>query len=58
MCARMSSALRWVGTEVREPPSFYGKKYLEEFIKMFELEVLESQRLIFLDTSLKGEPAC
>jgi hypothetical protein len=54
----MTCTLRWVGTEVREPPSFYGKKYLEEFIKKFELEVLESQRLIVLDISLKGEPAC
>jgi hypothetical protein len=56
-CAIMARALRWVGTEVREPPSFYGQNDLEEFFKKFGLEVLESQMLLVLDISLKETPA-
>jgi hypothetical protein len=39
ICGRMTHALRWVGTEVREPPTFYGQNDLEEFLTKFELEV-------------------
>jgi hypothetical protein len=53
----MMRALRWDGTEVREPPSFYGQNDLEEFLTKFELEVLESQRLLVLDIPLKETPA-
>jgi len=53
----MTRALRWVGTEVREPPIFYGQNDLEEFFKKFGLEVLESQMLLVLDISLKETPA-
>ena len=52
-CARMTCALRWIDSEVREPPIFYGQNNLEEFLTKFELEVLDSQRLLVLDTSLK-----
>jgi hypothetical protein len=30
-CARMTSTLRWIGLEVRQPPNFYGLNDLEEF---------------------------
>jgi hypothetical protein len=53
----MTCTLRWVGTEVKEFPSFYGKNDLEEFLKKFELEIIEIQRLPVLDISLKETPA-
>jgi hypothetical protein len=52
----MMHTLRWVGTEVREPPTFYGQNDLEEFLTKFELEFLEIQRLLFLDINLKETP--
>jgi hypothetical protein len=48
-CARMMHVLRWIGTEVREPPTFYGQNDLEEFLMKFELEVVENQILPVLD---------
>jgi len=50
----MTLPLRWIGSEVREPPSSYGQNDLEEFLTKFELEVLESKRLLVLDISLKA----
>ena len=53
----MTCALRWIGSRVREPPTFYGQNNLEEFLRKFELEVLDSQRLLVLNISLKATPA-
>jgi hypothetical protein len=53
----MTRALRWVGTEVREPPTFYGQNDLEEFLMKFELEVVENQRLPVLYIALKATHA-
>jgi hypothetical protein len=53
----MTHALRWIGSEVREPPTFYGMNDLEEFFMKFELEVVEIQRLPVLDISLKATPS-
>jgi len=50
----MACTLRWVGTKVSEPPTFYGQNDLEEFLTNFEFEVLESQRLPILDIALKA----
>jgi hypothetical protein len=52
-CARIDRAVTWVGTEIREPPSFHGINNLEEFLTKYEEEVLENQRLLALDISLK-----
>jgi hypothetical protein len=41
----MTCVLRWVGIEVREPPTFYGLNDLEEILMKFEVEVRENQRL-------------
>jgi hypothetical protein len=54
----MTPALRWIGSEVREPPNFYGLDDLEEFLIKFELEVVESQRLPVLYIALKGTLSC
>jgi len=54
-CIRIDCAVRWVGTEIREPPSFHGVNELEEFLKKFE--VLENQRLLSLYIAFKDTPA-
>jgi hypothetical protein len=56
-CARIDRAVRWVGTKIREPPSFHGVNDLEEFLTKYEDEVLENQRLLSLDIALKATPA-
>jgi hypothetical protein len=56
-CARIGCAVRWIGIEIREPPNFHGLNDLEEFLKKCEEEVLENQRLLSLDISLKETPA-
>jgi hypothetical protein len=56
-CARIDHTVRWVGTEIREPPSFHGLNDLEEFLTKYEEEVLENQRLLALDIALKETPA-
>jgi hypothetical protein len=48
--------VRWVGTEIREPPSFLGLNDLEEFLTNYEEEFLENQRLLALNISLKETP--
>jgi hypothetical protein len=52
-CARIDCAVRWVGTEIREPPIFHGVNCLEEFLTRYEEEVLENQILLALDIALK-----
>jgi hypothetical protein len=52
----MTGTLRWVGTKVREPPTFYGLNDLEEFLMRYGVEVMENQRLLALDIALKSTP--
>jgi hypothetical protein len=52
-CIIIDRAIRWVGTEIREPPIFHGVNDLEEFPKRYEDEVLENHRLLDLYTALK-----
>jgi hypothetical protein len=52
-CTRIECIIRWVGAEVREPPTFHGLNDLEEFLASYEEEVLENQRLLALDIALK-----
>jgi hypothetical protein len=56
ICARIDCAVRWVGREIREPPSFHGVNDLESFLKHYEDEVLENKRLLALDIALKDTP--
>jgi hypothetical protein len=55
-CARINHAVRWVGIEVREPPSFHGINDLEEFLSRYEDEVSDYQILLALDIALKAMP--
>jgi len=52
----MTNTLRWIGSKVRERPSFYGQNDFKEFLTKFELEVLKSQRLLVFYISLKETP--
>jgi hypothetical protein len=56
-CTRRNHVVRWVGTEIREPPSFHGVNDLEEFLTRYEDEVLENERLLSMDIKLKETPA-
>jgi hypothetical protein len=55
-CARIYLAVRWVGTEIREPPTFHGVNDLEEFLTKYEEDILETQRLLAPDIALKDTP--
>jgi hypothetical protein len=52
-CTRINCVVRSVGTKIREPPSFHGLNDLEEFLTKYEEEVLENNRLLALDISIK-----
>jgi hypothetical protein len=56
-CARIDRVVRWVGTEIREPPNFHGVNNLETFLTRYEYEVFKNQRLLALDIELKETPA-
>jgi hypothetical protein len=56
-CTRIDRAVRWVGTEIREPPSCHGLNVLEEFLTIYEDEFLQNQRLLSLEIELKETPA-
>jgi hypothetical protein len=53
ICARIDCAVRWVGMEIREPPSFCGVNDLEVFLTWYEAKVLENHSLLALDITLK-----
>jgi hypothetical protein len=55
-CARIDHIVRWLGTKIREPPSFQSLNDLENFLTQYEEEVLENQRLLALDLALKDTP--
>jgi hypothetical protein len=42
ICARIARAIRWVGTEIREPPNFHGVNELEIFLTRYKDKVLEN----------------
>jgi hypothetical protein len=52
-CARITCTLRWIGTEIVEPPRYDGLTYVVYFIKEFELQISDQQRLLALDVALK-----
>jgi hypothetical protein len=56
-CTRIDRTVRWVGTEIREPPSFHRENDLKVFLAQYKDEVLGNQRLLALDIALKATPA-
>jgi len=57
ICALIDCTVRWVGTEIREPPSFHEINDLNFFLTQYEDEVLENQILLSLDIALKSTPS-
>jgi hypothetical protein len=55
-CARISCALRWIGTKIVKPPRYDGSTKVVYFIKEFELQISHQQRLLYLDVVLKETP--
>jgi hypothetical protein len=56
-CARITHTVRWVGIEVRHFPIFTEEENLENFLREFESEVLDSQTLLVLDIPLRDKHA-
>jgi hypothetical protein len=56
-CARITHALRWIGTEIVEPPRYDGLTDVVYFIREFELQISNQQILLALDVVLKETPA-
>jgi hypothetical protein len=56
-CARIDCVVRWVGTKIREPPSFNGINDLETFLTQYEDAVLENHILLELDLAFNATPA-
>jgi hypothetical protein len=52
-CTGIECVVRWVGTKLREPPTFHGLNDLEELLTNYDEQVLENHRLLSLDISLK-----
>jgi hypothetical protein len=52
-CVIMTCMLRWIGSKVRDTPTFYGMDDLEEILMRFESKVVENKILLVLDISLK-----
>ena len=55
-CARLTSEVRWIGTQVSDLPTFDGLNNLETFLLEFEEIVLVQQRLLALNKALKATP--
>jgi hypothetical protein len=53
-CTRVTRVVRWVGTEVRQFPTFTEEENLENFLTEFESEVLDSHNIISVGYSTKG----
>jgi hypothetical protein len=49
-------ALRWIGTEVCDPPRYDRLTDVASFIREFELQISYQQRLLALDVTLKVTP--
>ena len=52
-CAQVIKLLRWVGQKVCELHTYEGFHNLDAFLREFEIEVPEKQRLLALDVTLK-----
>jgi hypothetical protein len=57
MCQTDQSSSLWIGTEVRNLPTFDGLNHLETFLAEFEKIVPVQQRMLALDEALKATPA-
>ena len=56
-CARITKSLRWLSSQTRPLLVFDGSTVLEEFIKQFLAQILESQKIETLDSSFRATAA-
>jgi hypothetical protein len=56
-CARIIESLRWIGTKLCDPPMYVGLTDISLFVKEFELQVPEHQRMLALHGVLKETPS-
>jgi hypothetical protein len=54
ICALIDHAVRCIGMEIRQPPSFHGINDFQRFLAQYEDEVSEKQRLLAFDITLKA----
>jgi hypothetical protein len=52
-CAQITCLLRWIGNEVCDPPRYDELTDVAYFIREFELEISNQQRLLSLHFTLK-----
>ena len=55
-CAYLTRALRWIGVEICEIPTFDGLSEIQEFLQKYEVKVPLDQRLKALDVALRATP--
>jgi hypothetical protein len=55
-CARITRSLHWIGTKVCDLPKYDGLTDVDPFVKEFELQIPDQQRLLALDVTLKVTP--
>ena len=56
-CAFMTKSLRWIGTEIKDIPSFDGLADVNEFLQQFEQEISHEQRMEVIDLAVRATPA-
>ena len=52
----MTKSLRWIGTEVKDIPSFHGLADVNDFLQQFEQEIRHEQRMAAIDLAVKAKP--
>ena len=55
-CAHVTKCVRWIGMEIIEVPSYGTIGIVDDFVNQME-KILEGQRILALDVTLKGTPA-
>ena len=53
----MTKSLRWIGTEIKDIPSFDGLADVKEFLQQFEQEIPHEQRMEAIDFAVRATPA-
>jgi hypothetical protein len=56
-CARITKAVHWISTEVRNLPTFDGLNHIDTFLSEFEKIVPIQQKMLELGEALKATPA-
>ena len=52
----MTKSLRWIGTEIKDIPSFDGLVDVDDFLQEFEQEIPHEQRMSVIDLAVRATP--